>query len=213
MRLPSLLLLALAAIFVPPASARAAPPVNDNRAAAQVITGFPSTIPGTTVEATVENLDPQVSGCGSVEATVWYRINQAPDGTIALAVKGAGLAPVVRVYSQLPSSIQELTCGSAAAGGEATAAFRTKRGNSYLILVGRKPGTADAAVHAHGEAVPAARERHPRPGKAHRAPARTGVGHDGRRHERRRRSRPLRVRRRRHRLVRTAENLVATAAP
>ena len=55
-------------------------------------------VPGTTVEATVERLDPQVSQCGRIESTVWYRIDQAPDGTIVLGVRGAGLAPVVRVY-------------------------------------------------------------------------------------------------------------------
>jgi len=79
--------------------ARALPPPNDNRATPEVIPSFPATIQGTTVEATVERLDPQVSDCGRIEGTVWYRINLAPDGTIVLDAQGAGFAPVLRVYN------------------------------------------------------------------------------------------------------------------
>ena len=68
-------------------------PPNDNRADALVIGGFPTTVPGTTVEATVERLDPQRSQCGTVESTVWYRIDKAPDGTIAVNVKARGSGP------------------------------------------------------------------------------------------------------------------------
>jgi hypothetical protein len=67
-----------------------------------------------------------------VESTVWYRIDQAPDRTIALAVQGAGFAPVIRVYAQRRSSIQELDCASGAAGAGASVAFAATRGNTYL---------------------------------------------------------------------------------
>ncbi|HEY6015803.1 MAG TPA: hypothetical protein VIU16_03370, partial [Gaiellaceae bacterium] len=90
---------AFAVALLLPAVARAEPPANDNRAAAEVIPTFPATIQGTTAEATVERLDPQVSKCGRVEGTTWYRIDQAPDGTVALSVQGAGFAPVLRVYN------------------------------------------------------------------------------------------------------------------
>ena len=127
-----------------PAGARAAPPANDNRASAEPIPAFPSTIQGSTVEATVERLDPQVSQCGRIESTVWYRIDQAPDGTVVLGVAGRGLAPVVRVYNLGKSGIDELVCSSAKAGASALVGFETTRGASYLVLVGKKPGTADA---------------------------------------------------------------------
>src|SRR3989442_11040973 len=55
----------------------ATPPPNDNRADAAPIPTFPATVPGTTVEATVERLDPQVSQCGRIEATTWYQITQS----------------------------------------------------------------------------------------------------------------------------------------
>ena len=107
----ALLLLAL------PGTAHAAPPANDNRADAQAIPSFPQTLAATTAEATVERLDPQVSRCGRVESTIWYRIDTAPDGLIALTVKGAaGVAPVLRIYRRAASAIQEVDCASAGPG-------------------------------------------------------------------------------------------------
>src|ERR671937_2582235 len=136
---------AFAAAFVAGASARVAePPPNDDRANAQVITSFPAAIDGTTVGATVERLDPQRSQCGTIESTVWYRIQQAPDGTVALTVQGAGLAPVVRVYTIGKSTISELDCSAAKVSGTARVAWETTRGAGYLVVVGKKTGTADA---------------------------------------------------------------------
>ena len=128
-----------------PGPAFATPPANDNRAAPTPIAAFPATVEGTTVEATVERLDPQVSQCGRVESTVWYRIDLAPDGTVVLDLSGAGFAPVLRVYNIGRSAIDELVCSSAKTAGTATVGFETTRGSSYLVLVGKKPGTADGA--------------------------------------------------------------------
>ena len=92
------------------APALAAPPPNDNRADAQLLPSFPASTHGTTVDATVERLDPQVSKCGRIEATVWYRIEAAPDGTIVATVQASGtLAPVVRIYRRNPSNIAEVS--------------------------------------------------------------------------------------------------------
>ena len=143
-RIPVILGTALAVVLLLPAAARAAPPPNDNRASAQVIPTFPANIAGTTVEATVERLDPQVSKCSRIEGTVWYRIDQAPDGAVALSVQGAGLAPVLRVYATA-GTLEELDCSAVAAGKTAQVAFVTRRGASYFVLVGRRPSTKDAA--------------------------------------------------------------------
>ena len=142
-RIPLIIGTALAVLLLLPAAARAAPPPNDNRASAQAIPTFPANIAGTTVEATVERLDPQVSKCSRIEGTVWYRIDQAPDGTVALSVQGAGLAPVLRVYSTT-GALSELDCSAVAAGKTAQVAFETNRGATYLVLVGRRPSTQDA---------------------------------------------------------------------
>src|SRR5207302_5677961 len=132
-----------AALVIAP-SAAATPPPNDNRADAQALGEFPVDVRGTLLEATAERLDPQISKCGTVASTVWYRIDTAPDGTINLAVQAAaGVAPVIRVYARGSSALREIACGSAAAGGLATASFDTTRGSNYLILVGRKTTSAD----------------------------------------------------------------------
>jgi hypothetical protein len=146
-----ILLTALTALVLA-APALAAPPSNDNRADAQPLPAFPSTAHGTTAEATLERLDPQVSKCGRIDATVWYRIDAAPDGTIVATVQAAGqLAPVVRIYRRNPSSIQEVSCGSAKAGGKVVASVATVRGAGYLILVGRFiPGGRTAVTLACG---------------------------------------------------------------
>jgi hypothetical protein len=138
-----ILITALAALVLS-APAVAAPPPNDNRADAQLLPTFPAAAHGTTAEATVERLDPQVSPCGRIDGTVWYRIEAAPDGTIVASVQAARpLAPIVRIYRRNPSNIQELSCGTAKAGGKATASVQAVRGAGYLLLVGRRPGTAD----------------------------------------------------------------------
>jgi hypothetical protein len=152
-RLALLTAAAVVVLLLFPLAATAAPPANDNRAAAQPIPAFPAAIDGTTVEATVERLDPQVSDCGSVESTVWYRIDQAPDGTVVLDASGVGFAPVLRVYRIGKSAIDELVCSSAKAGGTARVGFEATRGASYLVLVGKKPKTADAAFKLSAELV------------------------------------------------------------
>ena len=147
--LPTLALL-LALGLAPPAPA--APPTNDNRAEAAVVPAFPADFHGTLVDATVERLDPQESRCGSIASTVWYRIEVAPDGTVTAALKAAaGTEPVLRLYRVARSGIQELDCAVAPSGGVATASFKTVRGAGYLILVGRRPTSADGDFDLHVE--------------------------------------------------------------
>lgn len=134
-------MLALAA----PASALADAPPNDNRAAAEQLPSFPVTLHGTTIGATPERLDPQTGACGAAESTVWYRIDQAPDGLIRVAVHGPGLAAAVRVFRVGRSAISEVRCANGKANATATVAFESVRGASFLVMVGKRPGTADAA--------------------------------------------------------------------
>lgn len=146
-----LFLIVLVALVVAP-SAVAAPPPNDNRADAVLLPDFPSNVHGTTAEATVERLDPQVSKCGRIESTVWYRVESAPDGTIVASTQAAaGFAPVVRIYRRGSSSIQELDCGTANAGGKVVVSVQAVRGAGYLILVGRRPGTTDGQFDLRAE--------------------------------------------------------------
>ena len=149
--LMKILLITLVALVIAPAAA-AAPPPNDNRADSFLLPDFPAQVHGTTAEATVERLDPQVSRCGRIESTVWYRVEAAPDGTIvATAQAAAGFTPVLRIYRRGSSSIQELDCAAANAGGKAVVSVQAVRGAGYLILVGRRPGTADGEFDLRAE--------------------------------------------------------------
>jgi hypothetical protein len=139
----------LSLLAAPGALAQA--PANDNRADAAAIVAFPATIAGSTSGATVERLDPQVSDCGRVDGTVWYKIDAAPDGRVVVSVQAAGLAPVIRAYRREPSAIREVGCGTALAGGRAAVSFAAVRGAGYLILVGRRPATPDAAFELRAE--------------------------------------------------------------
>jgi hypothetical protein len=140
------------ALLVLPGTALAAPPANDNRANAEPIPAFPQTLSATTAEATVERLDPQVSRCGRIESTVWYRLDTAPDGLIGITVKAAaGVAPVLRIYRRAASTIQEVDCASAGPGGTVSASLEAVRGSNYLVLVGRRPGTADGPFELRAE--------------------------------------------------------------
>jgi hypothetical protein len=139
-----------AAVLAPPAAA--APPANDNRSNAANLPDFPSQVQGTTAEATVERLDPQVSRCGRIESTVWYDIDAAPDGTIVISLQASsGLAPVVRIYRRNRSNIEELDCGRGSAGGKVVVSTRAVRGAGYLVAVGRRPGTADGEFSLRAE--------------------------------------------------------------
>ena len=156
--------LATCAVFLlSPAVAYGAPPPNDNRADAIALPTFPGSAHGTTGEATVERLDPQVSDCGLVEGSVWYRIDSAPDGHIVVTVRAdSTLAPVVRVYRRGSSSINEVDCGSAGPGGSVVTSFQTARGAGYLILVGHRPSAADGEFDLTAELhLPPANDRRP----------------------------------------------------
>ena len=133
------------ALALPVAAARAAPPPNDDRASAAVIPTFPATVAGTTVDATVERLDPQVSQCGAIASTVWYQIVQSPDGTIAIGAQGAGFSPAVRAYKVTKNGISEVDCATASAGQQAEVVFESVRGAQFFVVVGKKPDTADGA--------------------------------------------------------------------
>jgi hypothetical protein len=131
-----------------------APPPNDNRADAQLLPSFPASTHGTTVDATVERLDPQVSKCGRIDATVWYRIDSAPDGTIVATVQASGpLAPVVRIYRRNPSNITEMSCGTAKAGGKVVTSVSAVRGAGYFILVGHRPGASSGDFDLQADLV------------------------------------------------------------
>ena len=145
-------LITLVALVIAPAAV-AAPPPNDNRADSILLPDFPAQVHGTTAKRPgVERLDPQVSRCGRIESTVWYRVDAAPDGTIvATAQAAAGFTPVFACSRRGSSSIQELDCATANASGQAVVSVQAVRGAGYLILVGQRPATTDGEFDLRAE--------------------------------------------------------------
>ena len=111
--------------------------------------------------------------CAGIESTVWYRVEAAPDGTIvATAQAAAGFTPVLAVSRRGSSSIQELDCATANAGGKAVVSpVQAVRGAGYLILVGRRPGTRDGEFDLRTETLSSAGERRSRRRRVARPPA------------------------------------------
>ena len=58
---------------------------------------------------------------------------------------------MLRIYRRAASTIQEVDCASAGPGGTASASLEAVRGSNYLVLVGRRPGTADGSFKLTAE--------------------------------------------------------------
>src|SRR3954462_14608136 len=74
-----------AALAVP---AYAAPPPNDARAAPQALS-LPATVPGTTVDATLDPDEPPAA-CAPIKGSVWYSFTAAADRDLLVALDAAG---------------------------------------------------------------------------------------------------------------------------
>lgn len=147
--LAPLLLLALAA----PASAAAAPD-NDDRAQAQRVPGLPARLLGDLRDATREREEPGEQ-CGSVAASVWYRLDPGQTRRLVLRLAAQGdLDASLDVFERVRSDLTAITCEQTDTRGNAAVAFRGVRGHSYLVRVARRQGSvADAfALSAVGVA-------------------------------------------------------------
>ena len=135
-------------------SAYAAPPANDARAKATVLT-LPADVTGTTVEATAETTDPQCEP--KVRETVWYQFTRTTVGTISVSFQGDGqLDAGVAVYAQEGSQLKLQRCVASDSKGHAALVFEThadpKAPVTYLLRVGQvlnsDPGTFKLSVLA-----------------------------------------------------------------
>ena len=133
MRTSLLVVLVGAVVLLGVPSAQAAPPANDARSAAQVIT-VPATVDGTTVEATRDEDEP--AGCASGSATVWYAFSIPRARQILVALDAAGdMDATIEVFSRARSQLQQLQCATTNRRGEATLDLDASAGTPYLIRV------------------------------------------------------------------------------
>jgi hypothetical protein len=131
-----------AVTLVVASAAAAASPANDNRSAAQPIGALPASAVGTTVDATLEAADPKTSRCGAFDANVWYRINSAPDSRLAVRVDARGDLDAVLVVYEAAQTLLEVECDQTDRNGLASLTFDARRGATYLLMVGPRPGSS-----------------------------------------------------------------------
>ena len=120
-----------------PAPALAAPPANDQRAAAQALT-LPAGVSGTTRETTLEEDEP--GSCAQLRGSVWYSIQPAAGRRVVARLAASGdLDAVVDVFQRTRSQLSAVECDVGNSRGQAEVEFRTpSRPTSYLIRVGQR---------------------------------------------------------------------------
>jgi hypothetical protein len=132
---------ALLTLAAPPVGS-AAPPRNDDRGAAQPIRTLPASRVGTTVDATLEAADPKSSRCRGFETNVWYRIESAPDSRLAVRLDARGDLDAVLVVYVVARTLLEVECDQTDRTGLASLSFDARRGATYLLMVGPRPGSS-----------------------------------------------------------------------
>ena len=133
---------ALLAALVVPVVAFAAPPDNDDRAAAPRLS-IPGSVSGTLVEATVEE-EGEPFGCTPTEGSAWYRFDAPADGRVSLRLVAFGeLDAALEVYRRVRSQLEGVACEGTDDQGEAGVSFRVEKDGSYLVRVARFFGSVE----------------------------------------------------------------------
>jgi hypothetical protein len=125
-------------------AAQAAPPGNDNRGNAQAL-GVPSTVRGTTVDATTEPNEP-FACTGAPANSVWYSISPSAARDLVLELDAAGdLDAVVDVFRRDRSQLSSLACGQTNRSGRLTLDFSQPRNAPLLVRVAQRENSASDA--------------------------------------------------------------------
>src|SRR4051812_18990473 len=155
--MPRLSLVALAVLAVLPAAAAAAPPANDNRAAAQSLDPLPTTVQGTTAEATREDSE-FGSSCTDAGPSVWYAATAAQTGRIGVRAEAGGdLDYSVDVFKRVRSQLSNEACDSSDGQGRTALSFRATQGDRLLIRVTQRENSVAGtfALHVSAPFTPA----------------------------------------------------------
>src|SRR5215203_991797 len=126
-------LVALGVLVATPAVAAA--PANDARTAPQILT-LPTTVEGTTTEATLEADEP-FSGCGrALKGSVWYAFTSTTSRSVILALDAAGdMDAAIDVFRRQRSQLTPVTCQITNARSEATVDIDVADDADYLVRV------------------------------------------------------------------------------
>lgn len=132
----------LAAGLALPAAVALSDPPNDARDDAQRLKDLPKLVGGTTKDADAGKDDE--STCADTSGSVWYRVDPGRSRRVVVKLAAGGdLDGVVDVYRRERSTQTLLACDRTDANGRAAAAFTARKGQSYLIRVAKRRGSAD----------------------------------------------------------------------
>jgi hypothetical protein len=133
--------LALLAAAIP---AFAQAPGNDDRGDARQVS-VPSTVEGTTREATLQENDPFFSCGPSADSTVWYSFDPGTTQRVSIELSGRGdLESTLVVFRRNRSQLDEVECDTANRQGRAGLTFRADQAERYLIMVVENRGSESA---------------------------------------------------------------------
>lgn len=128
-------------IFVVTTPAMAAAPSNDDRAHAQVV-HVPSTVTGTTVDATVETGERRYVCDGQSSGSVWYRFTASGEyGVVAKLAADGNLDAELDIYKQRRSQLDFVACDVTDDQGLGAARVRVTDGATYFIRVAEQPNS------------------------------------------------------------------------
>jgi len=128
-------------MLAPPALA--APPPNDARTSAQELGQLPALVRGTTVEATLEQDEPE-SGCGAIKNSVWYSFAAPSTRELLVAVDADGdLDATLEVFIRERSQLTSLSCQLTDRRGQATTDADATAGATVLVRVSARTNSVD----------------------------------------------------------------------
>lgn len=146
-------LIVLASLLLPATAALAAP-ANNNRAKATTIASLPATQTQGTAGATLQAGEPRP--CGSIAATVWFRVTAPGSGEIVADTIGSTYDTVVAGYALGNDS--SLACNDDVIAGtlQSEIAFPVSAGQTYELQAGGFEGaTGKLVLHVRFELRPA----------------------------------------------------------
>ena len=147
-------MLLLVGLAAPAASA--APPGNDDLAAATVVGTLPFSDSLSTVDATVEAQDP--IGCIGAAHSVWYAYTADLDGLVAFETYGSDFDTVLSAYTGTQGSLTPVACNDDTQTLQSHIKFAVSTGTTYFIMVS---GYGSASEGASGNLVLAAHTEPP----------------------------------------------------
>jgi hypothetical protein len=123
----------------------AAPPANDDFAAATPIAGFPFSSSVTTLAATEEPAEPQPL-CSTVGATAWYRFAPSKRTAVTVDTEGSDFDTVLAAYQgTAAATLAPLACDDDVGAGERVQ-FEALAGQTYYVQAGGYRPATEAAT-------------------------------------------------------------------